>query len=171
MGMFMASLSFRCADKGKFEALRPELERIRKEIPGIVTNFDAEGPGYVYLSPYGDHGPVLGDWAEKISSLVGDYAVMAMCIDSDFDMMELYRNGSLVERSCIGECYYDLPEEMEVLSPDPENWKPLLLDVSQENLLKQVLSQGGIFAEDNLRALSRLTGLPIFDDELMMANV
>ena len=165
MGMFMASLAFRCANAEKWQNLKPELVKISEAIPGIVTNFDTPGPGYVFLSPYGDHGPVLGDLVEQISQLTGDYAVMAMCIDSDFNVMELYHEGKLVERSCIGECYYDLPEEME--APKLENWKPLLLDDSQAELLQQMLSRVDVFAEANLRGLSVLTGIPIFYDNLM----
>ena len=165
MGMFMASLAFRCADPDRWQNIKPRLETVCKDIPGIVTNFDSPGPGYVLLSPYGDHGPVLGDLVERISELTGDYAVMAMCVDSDFNMMELYYGGKLVERSCIGECYYDLPEE--VASPQLENWKPLLLDITQSEALSEALFGEAVFAEDNLRKLSVLTGLPIFDDKMM----
>ncbi len=165
MGMFMASLAFRCADPDKWQNLRPRLEKVVAEIPGLVTNLDAPGPGYVLLSPYGDLGPALGDMVEQLSTLTGDYAVMAMCIDSDFNMMELYHGGKLVERSCIGECYYDLPEE--VAAPQLENWKPLLLDMTQTEALSEALFGEEVFAENSLRKLSVLTGLPIFDDKLM----
>ena len=170
MGMFMASLSFRCADAEKWQNLKPRLEKVKEQIPGIVTNFDAPGPGYVLLSPYGDQGPALGDLVERISELTGDYAVMAMCVDSDFNIMELYHSGKLLERSCIGECYYELPEEAEMGEPLLENWKPLLLEESQMDVLQQALSCVDVFAESNLRALSQLTGLPIFDDKLMFEN-
>ncbi|MBR6596238.1 MAG: hypothetical protein IKK72_06705 [Oscillospiraceae bacterium] len=167
MGMFMASLSFRCPDQNKWQNLKPRLEKVCAEIPGLVTNMDSSGPGYVLLSPYGDLGPALGELVEQISALTGDYAVMAMCVDSDFNMMELYHGGKLLERSCIGECYYDLPEEMAVAAPDIENWKPLLIKPEQMEALSEALFGEEVFAEDNLRKLSALTGLPIFDDELM----
>lgn len=170
MGMFMASLSFRCADANKWQSLKPRLENVIAEIPGLVTNLDSPGPGYVLLSPYGDLGPLLGDLVEQVSALTGDYAVMAMCMDSDVDMIELYCNGSLVERSAIGELYYDLPEEMMPSEPKLDNWKPLLLDESQVDALKEALYTQEVFAEDNLRKLSALTGLPIFDDQLMFGN-
>lgn len=170
MGMFMASLSFRCADPEKWAGLKPRLQKIAEDLPGLVHNLNADGPGYVLLSPYGDLGPVLGDMAERVSQLCGSYAVMAMCMDSDVDMIELYCNGALLERSAIGELYYDLPEEMMPSEPDLENWKPLLLDESRVDALKEALFTPEVFAEDNLRKLSALTGLPIFEDELVFGN-
>ena len=167
MGMFMASLTFRCADEEKWKNLKPRLEKLCAETTGLVNNLESPGPGYVLLSPYGDLGPILGDLVEQISGLTGDYAVMAMCFDSDFNMMELYHCGELVERSCIGECYYELPEEMEAGAPNIENWKPLLLNPEQTDALSNALFGEEVFAEDNLRKLSQLTGLPIFDDKLM----
>lgn len=168
MGMFMASLAFRCSDKEKWRDIKPRLEIICSNIPGLVNNLDSGGPGYVLLSPYGDQGAALGDIVEQVSAWTGDYAVMTMCIDSDFDVLELYRGGMLVERSCIGECYYELPEEME--PPQLDNWKPLLLDASKVDGLSEALFGAEIFAENNLRRLSALTGLPIFDDKLMLEN-
>lgn len=170
MGMFMASLAFRCADQHKWEDLKPRLEKVCAEIPGLVTNLESSGPGYVLLSPYGDLGPVLGDLVGQVSALTGDYAVMTMCVDSDFNILELYHRGELLERSCIGECYYEMPEEMEMKSPDLETWKPLLLDASKIQELSDALCGEEVFAEDNLRKLSSLTGLPIFDDKLMFEN-
>lgn len=165
MGMFMASLTFRCGNSALWSDLKPRLQKVAEDLPGLVHNLNTDGPGYVLLSPYGDLGPALGDLVEQISTLTGDYAVMAMCIDSDFNMMELYHGGKLVERSCIGECYYDLPEE--VAPPNLEHWKPLLLDPTQAEALSNALFGEEVFAEDNLRKLSTLTGLPIFDDHLM----
>ena len=170
MGMFMASLAFRCADQDKWQDLKPRLEKVCTEIPGLVDNLESSGPGYVLLSPYGDQGPVLGDLVERISTLTGDYAVMAMCIDSDFNIMELYHGGKLLERSCIGECYYELPEEETLASPNMDNWMPLLMDPTQSETLSEALFGEAVFAEDNLRKLSALTGLPIFDDKLMFEN-
>lgn len=168
MGMFMASLTFRCDNPAIWADLKPKLHNAAEQLPGLVHNLNADGPGYVLLSPYGDLGSSLGEMAEDVSRLCGGYAVMAMCIDSDFNMMELYHCGELVERSCIGECYYDLPEE--VAPPKPENWEPLLLDPTQTEALSNVLLGDEVFAEDSLRKLSALTGLPIFDDQLMFGN-
>jgi len=170
MGMFMASLAFRCEDKEKYMQLRPHLEKICADFPGIVSNLHSEGPGYALVSPYGDLGGVLADRVEQVSALTGDYAVLAMCVDSDMDTLELYRDGKLVERSAIGQFFYDVPEEMMPTAPGMDNWKPLLLDPSDTEALSDALFGNEIFAEDNLRKLSRLTGLPIFEDGLVFGD-
>ena len=170
MGTFMASLAFRCADKEKYAHLKPRLEQICKDFPGRVNNLSSDGPGYALVSPYGDLGGVLAELVEQISSLTGDYAVMAMCVDSDLDTLELYRGGELVERSAIGEFYYEVPEEMMPSAPILDNWKPLLLDPTQTDALSDALFGKVVFAEDNLRKLSHVTGLPIFDDRLVFGD-
>lgn len=171
MGMFMASVSFRCSDKTVWQKIRPEVENMFLGLDGLVSNLDSDGPGYVILSPYGDMGQFLADLPEKISALTGDYAVMAMCVDSDFDTLELYYAGELLEQSCIGEVYEEYSEFMEVNRPNMELWKPLLLDQTQGEVLSTALFSEEVCAEDNLRKLSRLTGLPIFDDELMFTGI
>lgn len=167
MGMFMASLAFRCDNMERLQDLKSILDNVCQETPGLVNNLESSGPGFVLLSPYGEEGAILGNLVEQISALAGNYAVMSMCVDSDFNMMELYHCGKLVERSCIGECYYDLPEEMAVAAPNIEKWKPLLINQEQIEALSEALFGEEVFAEDNLRKLTALTGLPIFDDKLM----
>ena len=167
MGMFMASVAFRCDDKQVWMSVKPEIMNMFAGIRGLSSNLYSEGPGYVILSPYGDMGKVLSDMPERISALTGDYAVFALCNDSDFNMMELYHNGSMLESSCIGEVYEEFAEFMEVNPPDLNLWKQLLLDPTQEQALEAALLQVEVCSEDNLRELSRLTGLPIFDDSLM----
>ena len=44
MGMFMASVSFRCRDAEKWAQMRPWIERMFHQIPDLVTNFDDKGP-------------------------------------------------------------------------------------------------------------------------------
>ena len=51
--------------------------------------------------------------------------------------------------------------------PVPTNWLPLLVDQSRLPELEQALGEVDVFAEDNLRLLSEVTELPIFDDELV----
>ena len=171
MGMFMASVSFRCADTEKWTQLKPWIERMFQQIPDLVTNFDDPGPGYVILDMRGYQVRELADLPERISALTGDYAVMAVCNDSDFNLMSLYHNGTCLESSFIGEVYEEYEEFPELAIPDVKLWKPLLLDESQEDALHQALYGHEIFAEDNLRALTELTGLPIFDDELFMKYI
>ena len=103
--------------------------------------------------------------------LTGDYAVMAMCVDSDYNMMELYRSGELLEKSCIGECYDEYAEEFGYGEPDLEKWVPLLLNSGRLEDLKEALFDVDVFADGNLRLLTELTGLPILDDEMMMSAV
>ena len=171
MGMFMASVSFRCTDGEKWIQLKPWIERMIQGVPNLVTNFDADGPGYEILDMRGYQVRELADLPERISALTGDYAVMAVCNDSDFNLMSLFHNGICLENSCIGEAYEEFEEFPELTKPDFELWKPLLLDASQEEALRQALYGHEIFAEDNLRALTELTGLPIFDDELFMKYI
>ena len=108
----------------------------------------------------------LADLPERISALIGDYVVMAVCNDSDFNLMSLYYNGNCLEKSFIGEVYEEYVEFSEATAPDLNLWKPLLLDATRQDELRHVLYKQEIFAECNLRALTELTGFPIFDDEL-----
>ena len=171
MGMFMASVSFRCTDKEKWEMIKPEILNMLQGMDGLVNNLNSDGPGYAILSPYGDKGQFLAELPEIISMWTGDYAVMAMCVDSDFNTLELFHAGVLLEQSVIGEIYEEYSEFMEVTLPDISHWKPLLQDPSWEDALSEALLGEEILAEDSLRKLSKLTGLPIFDDALMMAGM
>lgn len=171
MGMFMASVSFRCADREKWTQAKPWIERMFSQVSDLVTNFEDNGPGYVILDMRGYHVMELAELPERISALTGDYAVMAICNDSDFNLMSLFHNGKLLESSHIGEVYEEYEGFTDMGLPDLELWKPLLKDASQEDALRQALYGQGIFAEDNLRALTELTGLPIFDDELFMKYI
>ena len=166
MGVFMASVAFRVTEKNNWAFIKPRIESMFKGLDGLTDNLDSNGPGYAIVSPYGDMGMLLAEIAPKVSVLIDGYAVMAMCADSDFDVLELYRCGELVERSCVGERY----EEIEDLTePDPDNWMPLLRNPDERAALEQALFEMDVFAEDNLRMLTRLTGYPIFDDGMMLA--
>jgi hypothetical protein len=167
--MFMASVSFRCEDREKWEKGKHEIENMFLGLDGLVSNLDSEGTAFGILSPYGDMGMFLAELPKKISRITGDYAVMAMCADSDYNMMELYRDGELLEKSCIGECYEDYDGDLGYESPDVEKWAPLLLDQTRLDELKRALFEVDVFAEDNLRLLTELTGLPVLDDEMMMS--
>lgn len=166
MGMFMASVSFRCADREKWTQLRPWVERMFNDTPELVTNFDEAGPGYVILDMQGYQIGTLAGLPERISALTGDYAVMAVCNDSDFNLMSLFHNGNCLEKSYIGEVYEEYNEFLEINEPDITLWKPLLQDPTRVEDLRHALYAREIFAEHNLRLLTELIGLPIFDDEL-----
>lgn len=170
MGVFMASVAFRRTEKTEWEVVKPQIEAMFKGLDGLTDNLDSEGPGYAIVSPYGDMGMFLADFPAKISAMTGDYAVMASCCDSDFDLLELYHNGKLVEKSVLGECYEEFEDLEDCAQPDAANWIPLLTGPEAVEELKQALGEVEVFAEDNLRLLSKVTGLPIFDDELVFAE-
>lgn len=168
MGTFMASIAFRPGEN--WNKIKPEIDKMYQDIPGLVTNLDQSRSAYAIVSPYGDEGPYLSEMVGPISRLTGGYAVMAICVDSDMNILDLYRNGELVERCGIGGVYEELAEVDDFAEPNPENWKPLLLDPAQEAALQDVFFEEEVFAEDSLRKLSVLTGLPIFDDGLVFAE-
>ena len=167
MGVFMASVAFRVTDKNKWAAIKPQIESMFKGLDGLTDNLDLDGPGYAIVSPYGEMGMFLAELPEKISALTGGYAVFANCCDSDFALLELYRNGELVEKSSIGDCYEDFEDYGGSTEPAVFNWLPLLADKDRLTELEQALGEVDVFAEDNLRLLSEVTELPIFDDELV----
>ena len=167
MGVFMASVAFRITEKNNWEVIKPQIESMFKGLDGLTDNLDSDGPGYAIVSPYGEMGMFLAELPEKISKMTGDYAVFANCCDSDFALVELYHNGTLVEKSCIGECYEEFEDFVGSTEPVPTNWLPLLVDQSRLPELEQAFGEVDVFAEDNLRLLSEVTELPIFDDELV----
>ena len=173
MGMFMASVAFRPEPQTDWAVIKPQIESMFKGLEGLTDNLDSDGPGYAIVSPYGDMGMFLAELPGKISALTGGWAVFASCNDSDFDLLELYHNGQLLDKCYVGECFEDyfeeFDEEVGYGKPALEKWLPLLLDAGQRPELEQALGGVDVFAEENLRLLSELTGLPIFDDGLMLA--
>ena len=167
MGVFMASVAFRITEKNNWEVIKPQIVSMFKGLEGLTDNLDSDGPGYAIVSPYGEMGMFLAELPEKISKMTGGYVVFANCCDSDFALMELYHNGTVVEKSCIGECYEEFEDFVGSTEPVPTNWLPLLVDQSRLPELEQALGEVDVFDEDNLRLLSEVTELPIFDDELV----
>ncbi len=167
MGVFMASVAFRRTDDTAWENVKPQIEAMFKGLDGLTDNLDTDGPCYAIVSPYGDLGMFLADLPARISALTGDYAVLANCCDSDFDLLELYHNGVLLEKSYVGECFEDYDEMGDYEQPNAAHWVPLLIDPARAEELKLALGEVDVFAEDNLRLLSELTGLPVFDDKLV----
>ena len=167
MGMFMASLSFRCADKEKWMEIKPVIQNAVSNIDGLVNNLDTEGPGYGFLNLFGDESSLLAQLPEKVSALTEDYAVFAVCVDSDFDLLSLYHKGKLIEHSYIGRIYPEYREFSTVKKPSVKLWQPLLTNPKKSFSLGRALYGVEVFAEDNLRRLSELTGLPILDDNMI----
>ena len=171
MGVFMASVAFTAPEQSRWVQIKPQIEAMFKGVEGLTDNLSTDGTGFAIVSPYGDMGMFLAELPEKISALTGGWAVFANCCDSDFALLELYHNGELVEKSCIGECYYEEFEDFDgCTEPDVSNWMPLLLDAGRLQELELALGEVEVFAEANLRLLSILTGMPIFEDSLVFGE-
>lgn len=168
MGTFMASIAFRPGEN--WEAVSPQIVKMCQDLPGLVTNLDQKRSAYAIVSPFGDEGPFLSEMVGPISRLTGGYAVMAICVDSDMNILDLYRDGELIERCGIGVCYEEFAEVDDFTEPNLENWKPLLLDPTQASALHAAFSEEEVFAEESLRKLSAVTGLPIFDDAMVFGQ-
>lgn len=164
MGMFMASVAFQCADKEKLAEVTHFVRKTVSGVQGLVDNLHTDGPFYGVLNMFGDEGSTLSVLPERISAITGAYAVFAVCIDSDCNLLSLYHDGKLLENSCTGLPY---PEFEEINKPSMELWLPLLQDPTKIKELQHALYTFEVFAEDNLRELSVLTGLPILDDNMI----
>lgn len=167
MGVFMASVAFRRTNNTDWENVKPRIQALYQGLDGLVDNLDSEGPGYCVVSPYGDMGMFLAELPGQISALIGDWVVFATCCDSDFAMLELYRDGVLVEKCVIGELYDEFAEFEEVAAPNLEIWAQLLPEGASQELLNAAFTMNGWDAAGNLQMLSKATQLPIFDDKLV----
>lgn len=167
MGVFMASIAFRCGDSKVWETSKDQIDSMFRGLDGLADNLCSDGPGYAIVSPYGDMGMFLSELPGRISRLVEDYAVFATCVDSDFALLELYKNGELLESCSVGEVYEEYGEFCSVNKPNIDLWTPLLIDSNDAGLLEDALMGNEVFVEDQLRQISKLTGLPIFDDALV----
>lgn len=166
MGMFMQSLSFRRPKDKTWKPLKEELTRLLSMYKMDAAQLEREQEAYGLCDPYGDtFGPETELLAAAISKATGDYAVTAQCVDSDFAVVELYHAGKKIDVGSICEPY----EELGFLGkPHPDFWKPLLQDSAEEQALESALLEDAVFAENQLRELTRLTGLPIFDLDAML---
>ena len=169
MGTFMASASFRRIDNVKWPDLKPKIVEMYQDIEGLVSNLEQEQKAYAIVSPYGDLGMFLAEISETVSQMTGDYAVFCMCVDSDFALLELYHNGQLVEKSAIGEpeLLAEIDETADLETPDIALWEPLLKNPEDVQALQSAFLENTVFVEDQLREISALTGIPIFDDALV----
>lgn len=170
MGMFMASAAFSKPEEAVWKNVKVRLVDFLAKQEGFTNNLDSQGSAFAIVSPYGDGGQILAAIAPQISQLIGGIVVFATCCDSDFDLIEVYRNGELVEKCYIGACFEGFMEFGEYSKPNMEFWKNLLVDASREDELYSALFEEEVFAEDNLRKLSALTALPMFDDTLVFTE-
>lgn len=169
MGTFMASASFRRIDSANWSNIKPKILAMYQDVEGLVSNLEQEQNAYAIVSPYGDLGMFLADIPKAVSLLTGDYAVFCMCVDSDFALLELYHNGQLVEKSAIGELELlaEMDETADLNVPDIALWKQLLRNPENVRALQNAFTENAVFVEDQLREISALTGIPIFDDTLV----
>ena len=167
MGTSMASVAFRRTDAVNWDVVKPQILDMFDGIDGLVSNLDQNVNGYAIVSPYGDMGMFLAELPEKISALTDDYAVMCVCVDSDFALLELYKSGSMLEECMVGEAYDDFDGTLCTNRADMRLWKALLTNPEQLDELADAMYREDIFVEDQLRDITRITGLPIFDDTLV----
>lgn len=166
MGIFMQSLSFRKPKDKAWKPLKEELTGLLSMYEMDAAQLEREQDTYGLCDPYGDtFGPETELLAAAISKATGDYAVTAQCVDSDFAVVELYHAGQKIDAGSICESY----EELGFLGKlHPALWLPLLQDPGEEKALENALLEDAVFAEDQLKELTRLTGLPIFDLDAML---
>lgn len=167
MGTSMASVSFRRSKAPEWDSIKSEIKKMFDGLDGLVSNIDTDSDGYAIVSPYGDMGMFLAELPEKISALTGDYVVMCASFDSDFAVMELYHAGTMLEECAVGEVYEEYEEFCCTNKADLELWSPLLQNREDLDSFIEALHGTEVFVEDQLRAITKMTGLPIFDDQLV----
>lgn len=167
MGVFMASIAFRRGISDAWSNCRDHIKGMLDGVVGLTDNLDSDGIGYAIVSPYGDLGGILAEYPCQISRLVDDYTVFTTCVDSDYAILELYKSGEHIETCSIGEVYDDYEGFDGIGKPNIDLWRLLLIDDNDHELLAEALFGESIFIEDQLRQISKLTGLPIFDDALV----
>ena len=167
MGMFMASVSFRKPEESVWLQAKERIQQWISQVGGLNSNLHLEEEAVGIVSPYGEEARILSEMAMLVSKLIGGTVIFATCHDSDFNLLEVYQNGEQVENCCIGEVYEEFAEFMECNQPNFEFWNDLLLESSRVEELRAALYEREVCAEDNLRKLSELIGLPVFDDALV----
>ncbi len=165
MGMSFESVVFHRPAGEAWQTLQPKLEEL----------LQAYGLGPVYESSDGTSGVVYDtemsaeeDMPElvcAVSALTGGTAIGAVCLDSDFVGVVLARNGEQMDMGYIGVPYG--AEEEEGLELHTEQWLPLLTRPEDAAALEDCLHGGFVLAEDQLRTLGRLIGLPVLDDDIL----
>ena len=165
MGTSMASVSFRCKEEKRWN--KSQILDMIHGVEGLTSNLDDNSMYYAIVSPYGDMGMFLSELPEKISVLTEDYVVMCGCFDSDFAVLELVKNGQSIEECAIGAVYEEYEEFCCTNKPNVDLWCQLLIHPEDREELVNALLGEEVFVEDQLRAISRLTGFPVFMDELV----
>jgi len=166
----MASIAFRVGESADWTAVKPQIQQMVTGLDGFVDDLENPGLDHAVVSPYGDMGMFLAEMPEKISTLVQGWTVFCTCVDSDFALLELYHNGEELDCCAVGEVYEEYEEFCTVTPPKVDVWARLLVNPQDLATLEQALLGQEVFVEDQLRALSKLTGLKIFDDGLVFGQ-
>ena len=128
----MASAAFSKPEEAVWKNVKVRLVDFLAKQEGFTNNLDSQGSAFAIVSPYGDGGQILAAIAPQISQLIGGIVVFATCCDSDFDLIEVYRNGELVEKCYIGACFEEFMEFGEYSKPNMEFWKNLAFESQLE---------------------------------------
>ena len=169
MGMYLDSVAFYWPKGKTREALAPRLESFFEGYGLKLRMKDPTRESYAVYDENQSCSDVMPELIVTLSELTGEYAVGSVCIDSDFAALVLAKAGKQVDMGYIGTPYG--MEGAPGLELTAARWQPLLQPQAESQELHDCLFGKFVCAEDQLRTLSRLTGLPIFDDQLLMEMI
>lgn len=169
MGMFLDSIAFYWPKDKTKEELAPKLETFFEGYGLRLRMKDPTRESYAIYDENQSCSAVMPELIVALSELTGDYAVGSVCIDSDFAALVLAKAGKQVDMGYIGAPYG--MEGAPGLELTAARWQPLLQQQEKTKKLRECLYGKFVCAEDQLRTLSQLTGLPVFDDQLLMEMI
>lgn len=169
MGMFMQSVSFFRPNDWQQKRVIVETLMDASGIDMVCSNLAEESSAYGIVDAYGSKGPIFEELAQSISEKMGGFVVYAICVDSDFDILTIFCDGEILDRSVIGNVCEEMLDGMPVGEPKLSCWKQLPGCDDKVAEMQAVMYGEEVFAEDHLRKLSTVTGLPIFDDGIFEA--
>ena len=169
MGMFLDSVAFYWPKDKTREELAPKLESFFEGYGLKLRMKDPTRESYAVYDENQSCSDVMPELIVTLSELTGEYAVGSVCIASDFAALVLAKAGKQVDMGYIGTPYG--MEGAPGLELTAARWQPLLQPQAESQELHDCLFGKFVCAEDQLRTLSRLTGLPIFDDQLLMEMI
>ena len=169
MGMFLDSIAFYWPKDKTREELAPKLESFFEGYGLKLRMKDPTRESYAVYDEDQSCSDVMPELIAALSELTGDYAVGSVCMDSDFAAPVLAKAGKQVDMGYIGTPYG--MEGVPGLELTAARWQPLLQPQEEPQKLHDCLFGEFICAEDQLRTLSQLTGLPIFDDQLLAETI
>lgn len=173
MGLSFQSISFRRPHDRPWDSICTHLKQLffRYGIPVTDLHLDEDRPAYGYCTNDYDRMILQQTLLTRLSAITGDYVVGVTCVDSDFMLLVLLKDGQEIDSGGIGVSDFAdmLNEDISKLSL--EAWSPLLKDPSQEAALQICFdAENFVLIEDAARELTRLTGLPILDEAALFAQ-